>query len=68
MASGISRDAKLYVYSRRFTVPHFVVPPGDAAIAACQARVQGALFSTQFRNISFNYSSILFYMDLTHNL
>ena len=37
MASGISRDAKLYVYSRRSTVPHFFVPPGDAAIAACQS-------------------------------
>jgi hypothetical protein len=37
MASGISRDAKLYVYSRRSTVPHFFEPPGDAAIAACSS-------------------------------
>jgi len=34
-------------------VPHFLVPPGYAAIAACQARVNGALISTQFRDISF---------------
>ena len=55
MAPGISRDAKLYVYSRRSTVPHFFVPPRDAAIAACQARVHGALISTQFRDISLHY-------------
>ena len=37
MASGISRDAKLYVYSRRSTVPQFFIPPGDAAIAVCSS-------------------------------
>ena len=50
MMSGFAQDTKLYVYSRRSTVPHFCVPPGDAAIAACQARVHSAPFSTQFRN------------------
>jgi len=53
MASGASRDTKLYVYSRRSTVPHLCVPPGDTAIAACQARVHGALFSTHLRDNSF---------------
>jgi len=31
----------------------FFVPSGDAAIAACQARVHGDLISTQFRDSSF---------------
>ena len=53
MASGVFRDTKLYVYSRRSTVPHDCVPPGDAAIAACRARVHGALLSTHFRDNSF---------------
>jgi len=53
MATGISRDTNLYVHLRRSTEPHVFVPPGDAAIAACQARVHGALISTQFRDISF---------------
>ena len=35
---------------------HFFVPPGDAAITACQARVHGALISTQFEDISFRCS------------
>jgi hypothetical protein len=52
MASGISRDMKLHVYSRRSTVPHFCVPPDDAAIAACQVRALGALISTHFRDKS----------------
>jgi len=31
----------------------FCVPPGDAAIAACQARVRNALSVTQLRDNSF---------------
>jgi len=53
MAVTKSQNPKINVYSRRPTEPHFCVPPGDAAIAACQARVHGALNSTQFRDYSF---------------
>ena len=51
---GFPGDTKLSVYSRRYTVPHLYVPPGDAALAACQARVHGTLFSTHFRDNSFH--------------
>jgi len=50
--SGNSQKTEINVYSRHPTVPHFCVPRGDAAIAACQARVHGALNSTQFRDKS----------------
>jgi hypothetical protein len=53
MASGFSQNTNGNVYSRHPTAPHVCVPPGDAAIVACQARVYGALKSTQRRDISF---------------
>jgi hypothetical protein len=46
-------------FTRRSTKPHFCVRPGDAAIAACQARVRDALELTQLRDNSFFNSSIL---------
>jgi len=38
---------------RRPSEPHFCVPPGDAAIAACHARVRDALELTQLRDNCF---------------
>jgi len=41
------KNKKNREFIRRPTEPHFCVPPGDAAIAACQARVRDALKLTQ---------------------
>jgi hypothetical protein len=41
-------------FIRRPKEPHSSVPPGDAAIAACQARVRDDLGFTQLRDISFS--------------
>jgi len=43
---------KFREFVRRPTEPHFCVPPGDAAIAACKARVCDALELTQVRDNS----------------
>jgi len=48
-----SEKTKIREIIRRPTEPHWCVPSGDAAIAACQARVRDALESTQFRDNSF---------------
>jgi hypothetical protein len=55
----LSEKPKIRDFIRRLTEPHFCVPPGDAAIVACQARVRDALELTQLRNIFFVKSSIL---------
>jgi hypothetical protein len=44
---------KIREFIRRPTKPHFCVPPGDAAFAACQARVRDALELTQLRDNCF---------------
>jgi len=44
---------KIREFIRRPTQPHLCVPPGDAAIAACQAHVRDALKSTHLRDNSF---------------
>jgi len=49
----VSEKPKIREFIRRPTEAHFCVPPGDAAIAACQARVRDALELTQLRDNSF---------------
>jgi hypothetical protein len=45
-----SKKSKIQEFIRRPTEPHVCVPPGDAAITACQARVLDALELTQLRD------------------
>jgi hypothetical protein len=40
-------------FTRRPTEPHFCSPPGDAAIAACEAQGRDALELTQLSDNSF---------------
>ena len=49
----LSETPEIREFTRRLTKPHVCVPPGDAAIAACQARVRDALVFTQVRDNSF---------------
>jgi len=49
----LSEKPKFREFIRRPTEPHFFVAPGDAAIAACKARVCDALELTQLRDNSF---------------
>ena len=44
------RKPKIREVIRRPTEPHFCVPPGDAAIAACRARVRDAFERKQLRD------------------
>jgi hypothetical protein len=49
----LSENPKIREFIRRPTQPQFCVPPGDAAIEACQACVRDALELTQLRDNSF---------------
>jgi len=59
IASGFAQDTKLNVYSRRPTEPYVCVRPGDAAIAACRARVLAPSFPRNFGTTRFVILSIL---------
>jgi hypothetical protein len=48
----LSKKPKYREFIRRPTEQHLCVPPGDAAIAACQSRVRDALELTQLRDNS----------------
>ena len=49
----LTEKTKNREFIRRPTEPHVCAPPGDAAIAACQARVRDTLDSAQLRDTSF---------------
>jgi len=51
----LSEKSNIKEFVRRPTGPHFCLHHGDAAIAACQARVRDALEFTQFRDNSLCY-------------
>ena len=58
-ASGKSHDTKLHVYSRRSTVPHFCVPPGDAPSRPVKRVCMALSFPRNFGTSRFVNSSIL---------